>query len=173
MDGEGLEQAIVWGYSFGARMAFATALYYPHRVTRVVMGGMHPYSVSNVHSAVRDRQSVIRQGMDAWVAHLDSRGIPLPEHRRRMLLANDHQALVAVDDSILSWQGFDDLDRFCGLNIPLLLYLGSRDRSYLPQAQQFASSCDQAQLVKLEGFNHFTALFDSDAVIAAIGSYLS
>ena len=39
----GVEQVSLFGYSMGGWLAFALALYFPERVTSLVIGGAHPF----------------------------------------------------------------------------------------------------------------------------------
>lgn len=165
----GITTTTIWGYSFGARIAFAFAIKYPNKVNRLIIGGMHPYLVDEVFHQIRKRMSIIRKGMDAWINYLDQSNIELEHEDRRTLLDNDHNALVAIDVSILKWSGFrEDLTILEKEQIPIFVYLGERDRSYRAKAVKFVNSNPSAKIVFIKNKNHFSAFSDSKQVISAL-----
>ena len=147
------------------------AIYFPNFVNRLIIGGMHPYPVTNVLDAVSKRQEIISRGMRDWVNYLDVKGVQISDYTKNTLLDNDNLALVAIDQCIIDWKGFEQLDNLDSIEI--LLYYGERDKSYKIHGKEFFEKSNKTKYIELKGLNHFTAFSESNIVIQKVIKFIS
>ena len=148
LDDLGVEKAHYLGYSMGGRIGFGIAKYAPHRVHSLTIGGMHPYE-SGGNWSVEARVDLLRQGMEAYVASLESGGEPVDPARRARLLANDAEALIAAISAPRG--GIEDV--LPTMAMPCLLYVGEADGFY-DGAKECARQIPDATFVSFPGLDH-------------------
>jgi len=166
MDAAGLDRAVLWGYSRGARLASIAAIEFPDRVAALVAGGQ-PLSTPPdlVDSFVR-----------AWVEPL-SRGdwagfwnvfVPLTEERKRLFEGrNDPRVMAAVLQAVSESRYPMDLAR---VSAPAFLYCGSDDlfAAFMPSDAVALG----VELHTLRGRDHSGAFLDTDGVIPLVLAHL-
>ena len=168
-----LDRAIIWGYSFGGRIAYAFALLYPQCVLQLVVGGMHPYPVTRVYPSIHKRMDIIAKGMDKWVQYLEAKNVPITTKIKKILLENNPNALVANDHSILSWQGFGEkLNQLHQVSFEIILYVGEKDHSYNEEMTSFARDFGIKQMLIVRGLGHGEVYVSGKIVCRLIGPKL-
>ncbi len=100
-----IDQVHFFGYSMGGRIGFAMAVYAPHRLDRLIIGGMHPYASEFVPTDLDERVELLKQGMEVT---LTTYGIG-PEKVFNRMLGNDSQALLADTLQTKRWEDLDGL----------------------------------------------------------------
>jgi len=163
----------VFGYSFGARAALALAIEEPHRVTSMVLGG----GSHRRRDAVYDKlffpgcvEVLEAEGWDGFLARWEERA-PLGSATKAVFRANDPAAIVAYFRETEAMPSIDD-DVLRGLDVPALLFAGSKDRVRLADSRAAADLIDGAQFHVVEGGDHGTTLAMRDEVLEFVGPFL-
>ena len=170
LDAEGVERAHFWGYSMGAAMGFATAVYAPHRLRSLVSGGPATNAMPTDPQAAIQWAAGIRAGGNAaivtiWASQLGS----LPASVRARLLSNDIEALAA---HCLLGQPSDLLERLPRITLPTLIYCGNRDEAYAG-LQVVTERIPQARFIELKDMNHLQVFGQSSAILPHVRAFLT
>ena len=117
LDQEGVEQAVLWGYSRGAGLAADVASLFPGRVASLIAGGA---TVLIPRSALPpDPASIAALRARDWAGYWERFPMPLPsEVKAEMEAWNDPMVAAALVEGTTG-----DVDR-AGLSCPALLYVG-------------------------------------------------
>ena len=81
LDELGIEKAHFWGYSMGGRIGLATGKYSPERFSSLIIGG-NGLSEKDSKGEMEELQgyvSILKQGLDAWLAFLGRKFEDLPD----------------------------------------------------------------------------------------------
>lgn len=161
LDNAGVQFASLFGYSMGAVVAMAAAVYYPHRVKALICHGSHPFAedLSPFRSALQD-------GFSAWLRFLKGLEPNLSPATARRIETNDLAAIHAG----LTRDRPDFSMAFAGLPIALLAIGGTVDPR-LPLIRDFAELAD-GEFLALAGKNHVTAFTDAASVVPAVDDFL-
>jgi pimeloyl-ACP methyl ester carboxylesterase len=174
LDTLGIERAMFWGYSLGARVAFGIGRYAPERFAALVIGGgtyiTRPGTFDRLaFPGALDTLATlgIPAFLDAWEEYL---GSPVPASVRASMIALDDDALVAY---LRSLEQRDDLtDAFPRMRMPVLLYAGEHDRDRLVPSLQAAEQLPDATFLTLAGANHLSAFDRRDAIRPYVTMFL-
>lgn len=166
LEAEGVDRAVMWGYSRGAGLAADVAALHPDRVMALVAGG-NPIQVPR--SALRDETTLEDLApfiAGDWGFYWDRFPVPLPDEvKRRFEATNDPVAVAAAQVAPAR-----DLD-VASLVCPTLFYVGG--------AEWFADVVAQgaeelgAEFVRLEGLGHAETHQATGAVCDAVEAFLS
>ena len=171
LDDLGEPGAALWGFSMGAKVAFAVAHHFPQRISKYIFGGTHPYRRPDDR---RDSDQFILElkehGIAGWVEQIERRtGRPMSEWRRTQFLANDIQALLAADEALAGeWVTDATLKR---IEVPCLLYAGEDDPR-IAGLREAAKAIKNAEFFSLPGLNHLPAWGASDQVLPKVTEFL-
>ena len=161
MDDLKINKAHYFGYSMGGWIGFGIGKYAPQRFHSLVIGGAHPYAQS--FEAFREG---LGKGLDAFVDSMEDLLGPLPAESRTRLLANDVQALIALQ------QDRPDMDDVLpGMIMPCLVYGGDADPIY-PEVKRGAEQLGMGTFFSLTGLNHVQAMGRSDLVLPYVKQFL-
>ena len=128
---------------------------------------MHPYE-SGGNWPVEARVKLLRQGMEAYVASLESGGEPIEPARRARLLANDAEALIAAIGAPRG--GIEDV--LPTMTMPCLLYAGEADGFY-EGARERARHIPDATFVSFPGLDHGQTSQASNLVLPHLTEFLN
>lgn len=169
LDAAGVAQAIFWGYSMGARVAFAAARFAPPRFRAFVAGGMHPEVPDR---AVQEEEvAALEGGMAGYIALLERESGALPSWWRATLLANDAAALRA--SAAATADAPDFTATLARLTAPLLVYVGERDTPFHDRARRAIGGLPHVTFVALPGLDHGQAFTRSDLVLPHVRRFLA
>ncbi len=154
LDGLGIEQAHFLGYSLGGWVGIGMARYAPQRLASLTVGGAPTFGqdMSGVRGA-------LGRGLDAWISAIERSAGPLPAAQRERLLANDQDALMALqarDRPPVDLSGWS-------VNIPCWFYAGSEDPLH-PSVQRAAEAIPGARFHSFAGVDHFQLYLLADQV---------
>jgi pimeloyl-ACP methyl ester carboxylesterase len=165
LDALDLRTASFWGYSMGGRIGFGLAKYAPERLTALIVGGMHPYERRLPASSRLDGTE-----RDTFVAALYGRlgGNPatLPPERREELLANDFQALAALQRDEPSVE-----EILPTMTMPCLLCASDAD-PYYAGAHTCAQTIPNAPFFALQGLDHGAGFREAGLVLPQVTRFL-
>lgn len=164
LDDLGLGTVAYWGYSMGGRIGYALACDHPDRLSRLIIGGAHPFA-----RPLPDRP--VATAPEAFIRALYNRTggalERLPAAMERILFENDFAALSAATQA---WPPLEAV--MARMRIPTLLYVGGDD-PYLEKVRICAAEIKTADpLLVLDGLDHSTAFWDSAAVLQALDPHL-
>jgi pimeloyl-ACP methyl ester carboxylesterase len=146
LDAAGVERAVLWGWSRGARLAYLTATFHPERVAGIVAGGQPIRAAAETRDRLGRLARALAEEPDKF---FDEVGVSSAASRAYVLANNDLAAIVA------SLQGMADHPEevdLAGLDVPILLYCGSADPAtadVLRTAERLA-----AQVAIIDGLDH-------------------
>jgi pimeloyl-ACP methyl ester carboxylesterase len=165
LDAAGVERAVLWGWSRGARLAYLTATFHPDRVLALVAGGQ---PIRNA-AQTRDRLGRLARALAAEPDRFfDEVGVSSAASRAYVLANNDLAAIVA------SLQGMADRPEEIDLGhlgVPVLLYCGSAD----PAVADMQSTAERlgAEVVIVEGFDHGAMFVASKRLLPSVEELLA
>jgi pimeloyl-ACP methyl ester carboxylesterase len=162
LDALGLPAADLVGFSMGGLIALATALRFPHRVSRLIVIGAHPFAQD-----LATYRLALAAGMESWLGLLDGLGVPLSQETRERLLCNDLRALQAC----VAQDRPDTSPALAALRAPFLAIVGTRDPIF-EAVRTFAERVD-GRFLALEDRNHVTAFLASAEIVAAVQHFLA
>ena len=166
LDDLNIDKAHYLGYSMGARIGFGIAAHAPERVHSLLLGGMHPYdTVGNI--TTDDRVKFLSQGMESYVASMESQGDPMDPERKARLIDNDPEALIAAITSPRGTSG----NVLPTMTMPCLVYVGEADAFY-EGAKECAKHIPGAAFVSFPGLNHGQVSQGSDVVLPHVTEFL-
>jgi len=166
MDAAGVDRAVLWGYSRGARLASIAAIEFPGRVAALVAGGQ----------AMSTPPELVDSLVHAWVEPL-ARGdwagfwnafVPVTEERKRLFEGrNDPRVMGAVLQAVSDSRYRMELTR---VSAPAFLYCGAEDlfAGLMPSDAAVLG----VDLHTMSGRDHSGAFLDTDAVIPPVLAHL-
>ena len=161
MDDLKINKAHYFGYSMGGWIGFGIGKYAPQRFHSLIIGGAQPYAQS--FEAFREG---LGKGLDAFVASMEDLLGPLPARSRTRLLANDVQALIAVQQDRPNMD-----DALPSMIMQCLVYGGDADPIY-PDLKRGADKLSSRTFFALTGLNHVQAMACSDLVLPRVRQFL-
>jgi pimeloyl-ACP methyl ester carboxylesterase len=162
LDYLGVDQVSLFGYSMGGFVAFALAIYFPGRVTSLVIGGAHPFQES-----FADFTNVDGSDPDAFMRALSSAiGEEIAPEFHPFILQND---LVALSVSVQDKESLED--RLPGIEVPCLLFVGENDKR-VEKIKLCVKKLPNARLLMVPSAGHVTAFLKVDVVIPAVIGFL-
>lgn len=185
LDRLGVERAVVWGYSQGARCALDLALSAPERVAALILesgtaGIEDPIARADRRSrdnalASRLEVSAIEQFVDLWeqVPALTGQSETLVAAQREDRLSHDSRALAAALRGIGQAAYEPMWDRLPRIAAPTLVMAGERDRVYGALATRIAGLIPGAVHKTISNAGHSVHLEQPKATVAAIADFLA
>ena len=122
IDDLGIESWHLFGYSYGGIIAFECAKYAPQRMKSVIVGGAGASAIP--HEGIQAYITNLEAGPEAFVAAYEQTR-PLSPAMKVRILANDHEALIAVLKAVGVRTGV--LDDLPGMTMPFLIFAGEYD----------------------------------------------
>jgi pimeloyl-ACP methyl ester carboxylesterase len=173
LDDAGIDQASFFGYSLGANVGFAAAVFAPSRFISLILGGGDPYVEVPQTLALpdwRDDVALLRQGMRVYIEQVEQRFGPLPDVMRTQWLNNDGQALAA---SLEAFQSSPNLeDRIVNVPHPVLIFCGTEDTDVYEPARRASKAMPNARFVSFEGLDHLQVFSSSELVLPHVRAFL-
>lgn len=169
LDAEKLASAAIVGYSFGARVGFSLAVAAPGRVEKLVtLGGTFKAQGGQIADVFFDGylEALRTGGMQAFVD-----GQRLDPQTRLAFMTNDAQALHAYFERTEIEEGIEE-SVVAGLELPVLLMAGTRDRQRYLDSRAAAELMPAARFVALEGRTHGSTLAAVDEVLTHLLPFL-
>lgn len=168
LDQLAIERAHVVGRSWGGRLCFGIGEQAPGRVRSLVIGGNQPYAwpESPVSCTVGEALTAAGEQLSceplvrAFEALWD---VEFPSSQRERLLANDPLALHAAFSAAMAEGPISaDLGQW---QIPCLIFIGAEDADFLEGARRAAEEIPDAELLVLDGADHFAAHMSQDEIV--------
>jgi pimeloyl-ACP methyl ester carboxylesterase len=167
LDALAIDRAHCIGLSWGGRLVFGIAEHAPQRVRSIVAVGQQPlaWPDSPLTRAVLEGTEAARTS--GTVAIIDALelywGVEFPAPTRDRWLRNDP---VALADGFRAAVAEGPVARDLGAwRVPCLICLGSGDTDFLDGARRAAAQIPGAQLVLLNGADHYGAHVSEDAAL--------
>ena len=167
MDALKIEKAHYLGYSMGGIIGFGIAKHAADRFHSLIIGGMNPYVSGGV--PVQSRVDLLNQGMEVYLASLQTQGRPMdPDYRARMM-ANDPQALIAAITAPRGLEGIAEV--LPKMTMPCLLYVGEAD-GYYAGVKECVQHLPNATLATFPGLDHGQTSQASHLVLPHVQEFL-
>lgn len=169
LDDAGVDQAAFVGYSFGARVGFATAASWPGRLGGLVALDSFPDPEVSADAIRADAQEVLARGTrDVIQEFTAAEREPPPDWLIEHLSATDSQSFAGAIQAEAT--GPDLWASAPTLRTPVLLILGRGDGGD-PVAQRLVETMPHAQLVILD-VEHLAAFHRTDLTLPVIRPFL-
>ncbi len=187
LDGLGIQDCFLLGYSMGGRLALRFALGHPQRVRGLVLESASP-GIAEASARAERRQAdaaladrMEREGLapfvEAWMAQpLFETQKSLPRavrERERARRMRHHAGWLAAS---LRGMGAGTMaplwDQLPALRVPALLLAGEHDTKHCDIAAQAAARMPRARMVVVPGAGHTTHLENPEAFTAAVEAFL-
>ena len=152
MDENGIDQAILLGFSDGGNIALTFALKYPERVEKLILNGANLFP-----SGVKARYQ--------WPIEIGYRVARLFSKKSEEAKQNTEMLGLMVNEPHI------DPSELAHLTMPTLVVAGSKDMIKDAHTRLIHESLPNAQLVILEG-NHFVANRNYEAFNSAVEAFL-
>jgi pimeloyl-ACP methyl ester carboxylesterase len=152
-----VSKAAYWGYSMGAEFGFGIAVYAPHRMSALILGGASAHG-SDMGVAFR---GIDGTDPDAFLERLARRtgGSSIDADARTRLFENDLCALSAAA------QDRPSLEHMLGtIEEPCFLYAGGADKD-LARARESATQIPHARFTAFANLEHGEAFDRSEIVL--------
>jgi pimeloyl-ACP methyl ester carboxylesterase len=157
-----ISRAHFFGYSMGAKIAFAMAQYAVDHVRALIIGGGNPNPPATPDLFLQALQHGAEAIPGLW-------GVPLPPSLKARLLTNDAEALTALRTQALANPSF--AERVPQMTMPCLVFAGEAATEY-PANREFVAQMPNARFFSLPGLNHAEAFFRSDLVLPHVIEFL-
>ena len=165
LDGEGIDRAVLWGYSHGASFAALAAAEAPDRAAGLVLA-------SGGDLTRERRRAPTIPAIDAamfagdfgplWAEYDFS-----DEDRAHDMAVNDPTALGAMTIASWQWTGSISLER---VTAPSLVYSGGADG---PESDRRTAGALGVELVELDGLNHLEVYSRLDLVVPLVAGFMA
>jgi pimeloyl-ACP methyl ester carboxylesterase len=168
LDDAGVDGAAFVGYSFGARVGFATAVSAPGRLNGLVALDSYPDREESADAARDAAQEVLARGTRDIIEELAAaEREPPPDWLVEHLCLTDSRAFAGAIQAEVTgpdvWAAAPDLE------MPVLVVLGRRDDD--PQARRLVETMPDAELVIVDA-EHLAAFHRTDLTIPVIRPFL-
>lgn len=166
LDAEGIQRALVWGFSLGAKNAASLAALHPQRVTAMVSGSV-PALTRPDQSADRTRELAAKCSsaetlIEAWHHY----GMSEPALIDEALHHNDPEALAAAALGTCTW--WPDL---AAITAPALWYIGVAEGGFYEEEVQYADT-HRVETHEIPDASHWTAFARAAEVTAFVKPFL-
>jgi pimeloyl-ACP methyl ester carboxylesterase len=167
LDALGIEKADFWGYSMGGWIGFGVAEYARDRLSRLVIGGAHPYANSQVNW--RELLSGgISKGHVAFLETFEQMIGTIASSWRARLQRADFEALLAsVSEDRVSHEAV-----LSQIAVPACLYAGDADPRFA-EAKFAAEAIRGGAFLSLPGLDHLQAFVRSDRVLPRVTAFFA
>jgi pimeloyl-ACP methyl ester carboxylesterase len=177
LDTEGFDKANVMGFSLGGILCYAFHKHLRQRINSLIVVASHPYRFDSPIEVefLRGLNESLEQGMEAMVARAEEQlGARLPEDRRRLLLRNDHLALIAQQQHVDAPINLSGLDvGLAQTDVPIFLTVGTNDFLY-QRAKESAAMIKGIDYLEVEGYEHSGLLgAASDQIYPRLTAFLT
>lgn len=185
LDVEGIDQAALWGYSMGGRIALNTALSYPARFSALIVEGAHA-GIEDAPARERRRaddekiagfveRSPIELFVDRWekLPIFSSQSPELVARQRAVRLSQNPEGLAAALRGIGQASYEPIWARLSELTMPSLLLVGERDHRYVRAARRMAELVPSSELQLVRDAGHAAHLERPDLVAELVGNFLA
>jgi len=153
-----VHDALVWGYSLGAKFALGLAAWHPERVGGLVLGGFERHSRVDVEKDLV--LETLRAGGQPWCA-LWQRLMPVPPGMASRLQGCNREALRALRLAEGTWPDLGEL--LAQVKVPVRMYAAA-DCFALADMQELAASRGDTCTV-LSECDHFSLLAQPERVV--------
>ncbi|UZJ31057.1 alpha/beta fold hydrolase [Streptomyces endophytica] len=178
LDDLGVARVNLFGYSFGSAIAFAFAQRRPHRIARLLLGGV-PAHITNAQLALW-RQAAARMAagepeefvdlaLKLWLCQDESRFV---RHRKLVHRYVKRLIMHAVTHiphgfTVLDRSATEELNPSGGLTgVPALVFCGEHDTVSSPARQrEFAATIEDSRFLTIAESDHWVALERAQAVV--------
>ena len=175
LDACGLDSVNYFGYSFGARVGLAMAVYRRQRLRSLTMlGGTHRSMAGQVGKLFfPDYLDALETGgMEEFLRRWNERrAVPVDGATRQAFLANDPAALAAYFRAGEELPGLDPR-QVQRIRLPVLLIAGSEDHPRAAESRQAAALLPDGHFAELPGLDHAGCLAARDEVTALLTGFL-
>jgi pimeloyl-ACP methyl ester carboxylesterase len=173
LDAEHVEHAHFWGYSMGAGVGLATAVYAPHRLRSLVAGAPSPNALPTDPEEIKQFNAQQHGNTAPGIAAAweEALGV-LSTALRDRLLAHDVEALAAHQGVGAAAQPRELLEALPSISVPTLIYCGDRD-GWHEGVQEVARTIRGVTFVTLPGLDHMTAYQQSAAIVPHVRAFLA
>lgn len=168
LDQLGIDRTLYCGFSMGGNVAYGIMTTHPQRLRAAVVlaADPSPYDTDIWNHDI----DLMQQGMETYLANLESQRGRYPDAQRAQILANDAQALVASKTETRDWPGV--AQAFAAVTVPTLLIDGDQD-PMVGLVRRAADSNPHAEFVSLPGLNHIDTLRRSDLTLPLLETFLA
>ena len=176
LDDIGIEKTGYFGYSMGATVGFSLATS-PHvsRFNSFILGGMTPYEwpeemVRAINISI-EGYKLLQTDPDAyieWMENLLKRTLS-PEEKSD-LLSRNAESSASMQSGLLDTPPLTN-EELSRIPVPCLIYCGDQDPFY-PGAKESVDHIPKSVFISMDGFNHISAITQSNYVIPYIKSFL-
>jgi pimeloyl-ACP methyl ester carboxylesterase len=176
LDDIGIARTGYFGYSMGAMVGFSLATSrHVSRFNSFILGGMTPYEwpeemIRAINISI-EGYKLLQTDPDAyieWMENLLKRTLT-PEEKSD-LLSRNAESSASMQAGILDTPPLSNED-LSQIPVPCLIYCGEQDPFY-PGAKDSVEHIPQGVFISMGGFNHITAITQSDVVVPYIKSFL-
>ncbi|WP_031086723.1 alpha/beta fold hydrolase [Streptomyces sp. NRRL WC-3549] len=187
VDDLGVPRINLFGFSYGAAIAFGWARYAPGRVARLALGGVPVHIGPEQREHWRRAQRRLAEGDQEGFAALAADGLMCldpdrPVHRgelarryvRRSFLHAVRSGSVHATDSL--HRALADRPEFSGglSGVPALVFTGEHDTVSSPERQrEFAATIEGSRFLTLPESDHWVVLERSDEVAALVTRFFT
>ncbi|HEY94763.1 MAG TPA: alpha/beta hydrolase [Dehalococcoidia bacterium] len=176
LDDIGIDRTSYFGYSMGAMVGFSLATsQHVSRFNSFILGGMTPYEwpeemIRAINISI-EGYKLLQTDPDAyieWMENLLKRTLS-PEEKID-LLSRNAESSASMQSGLLDTPPLSN-EELSRIPVPCLIYCGEQDPFY-PGAKESVEHIPQGVFISMGGFNHITAITQSDLVIPYIKSFL-
>ena len=164
LDAEGLDRAVLWGYSRGSRISYLTAAAEPGRVSALVAGGAVPWRAGEAAPRYAGLAAALRRSPNEF---FDAIGVADVAARHYLIEHNDLDAVVAALEG--SAEAPADID-LAEVQCPTFVYFGSLE-PWADRARGDAARIG-ARLHVVEGKDHGGTFLAGPEVIPLVDAFL-
>lgn len=159
-----ITKATCFGYSMGGRCAYWLMNSYPDYFDSFIVGGMHPYSATDLGTKFFEWLSI---GIPYLTENIEAFFGTFPKEMKTRYLKNDHKAILAA----CSLHYPDVSTCFSKIDVPCLIYAGDEDFDF-DKIKNTIKQFNNCKYHFFAGLNHLEAYWRGDLIAPIIIDFL-
>ncbi len=169
IENEQIQEACVFGYSMGGKIAYKCVENHPKIFTYGIVGGMNLYDMPELKEGLELYLALLQNGIENFLHELESQFGPLNESDKDEILRNDPKAVSAFIARFLTLKPYSD-DQIKNISVPLFLFAGEKD-AHAKYMNKMTSVLSNATFFEVPGATHDDA-FKANSVLIKISEFL-
>lgn len=186
IDDLGVARVNLFGYSFGSAIGFAFAQRQPHRIARLLLGGVPAHVTDDQldrwraaaeHMAAGEPEEFVNLALKLWLCQDESRFVRHRKLAHRYVKRLIKHALTSIPHgfTVLNRSATEELNPSGGLSgVPAMVFCGEHDTVSAPEHQRaFAATIEDSRFLTIAESDHWVTFERAQDVVDLVVRYFT